>query len=464
MKKRMALLDGGFIRMDRTESPQHGTVTIRFRIPDDAGDDFPIRLADSMRTYPATGARFNWVLSTDLVDNVLPAWKLIPPGEVDLDHHFRVVETPAPGGEPEFARLVSQTSAIPLDMTRPAWEVHLITGLADRRFAILLKMHHAIVDGMTVITTMTDWLSPDPSADVPPLWAFGVPDMAPATPSGEPAERSALDVVRDTASSVGSIAGAAGSAIAAARNKRSDGLHAPYAIPRMTFNKAITADRSVSMTVLDQARFKSLATDIGGTLNDAVAVVLGTALHRYLADVDEHPDSSLIAGVLTSLRAAMESSSGEAGNVISFLFADLATDTADVAVRAERVVRSTRAGKEHLLGLKRDAMNYSMLMLLPYIVSNITGTGHRIPLYNIAMSNLPGSKGPRYLDGAAAEAMHPTTIIYNGAAVVLVIISWNGTLCFTFNSCPSAVPDADKLAAYLDDALAAVEARLRFAR
>jgi diacylglycerol O-acyltransferase len=207
--------------------------------------------------------------------------------------------------------------------------------------------------------------------------------------------------------------------------------------------------------MLDQSRFKAVATDIGGTLNDAVGVVLGTALRRYLADVDERPDRSLVAGVLTSLRTAMEASAG--GNVISLIFADLATDTDDIEARAHRVVRSTRAGKEHLLGLRNNAMTYSMMMLLPYIVTNITGTGHRMPLYNIAMSNLPGAREPRYLHGALAEAMHPTTIIYSGAAVVLVIISWNGKLCFTFNSCPTVVHQSDRLAAYLVDALESVE-------
>lgn len=463
MKKRMALLDGGFIRMDRTESPQHGTVTIIFRIPDGSDDDFPLRLADTMRRHPATGARFNWVLSTDFVDNLFPAWKLVSPNDIDLDYHFRVAQVSAPGADAEFADIVSRIGATPLDMSRPAWEVHLITGLADRQFALLLKMHHAIVDGMTVIQTMTEWLSADPAAtDTPPLWTFGVPDAPSTAGAAEPAGRSVLESIREKASSIGDVAGAAKSAVSAARGKREDGLHAPYAVPRMSFNKAITPDRGVSMTVLDQSRFKAVATDIGGTLNDAVGVVLGTALRQYLANVDEKSESSLVAGVLTSLRTAMESSAD--GNVISMIFADLATDTDDIADRAHRVVRSTTAGKDHLLGLGRNAMSYSLMMLAPYIVANITGTGHRMPLYNIAVSNLPGSRGPRYLHGAAAEAMHPTTIIYNGAAIVLVIISWNGKLCFTFNSCPTVVPESEKLAAYLADALANVEDALSLSR
>ncbi|CAM3704065.1 wax ester/triacylglycerol synthase domain-containing protein [Smaragdicoccus niigatensis] len=456
MKKRMALLDGGFIRMDRTESPQHGTVTIVFRIPDGSDDGFPLRLADTMRQHAATGARFNWVLSTDFVDNLFPAWKIVSPNEIDLDFHFRVARVSAPGGETEFAEIVSRISAVPLDMSRPAWEVHLITELSDRRFAILLKMHHAIVDGMTILQTMIEWLSADPAAtDTPPLWAFGVPDVPATAAATEPNSRGALASIRDAASSLAAVAGAAKATINAARHRRNDGLHAPYAVPKMAFNKTITPDRSISMTVLDQSKFKAVASDIGGTLNDAVGVVLGTALRRYLADVDERPDRSLVAGVLTSLRTAVETTAG--GNVISFIFADLATDTDDIADRAQRVVRSTRAGKEHLLGLGKNAMRYSMMMLLPYIVANITGTGHRMPLYNIAVSNLPGSRGPLYLNGAAAEAMHPTTIIYNGAAVVLVIISWNGKLCFTFNSCPTAVPRSDRLGAYLADAIATIE-------
>jgi hypothetical protein len=98
-----------------------------------------------------------------------------------------------------------------------------------------------------------------------------------------------------------------------------------------------------------------------------------------------------------------------------------------------------------------------MLMLFPYIATNITGTGHRAPMYNIALSNLPGSKGPRYLHGAEAEAMHPTTIIYNGAAVIVVLTSWNGKLCFTCTACPTVVPRADEFAEYLVTATDTVE-------
>ena len=76
-------------------------------------------------------------------------------------------------------------------------------------------------------------------------------------------------------------------------------------------------------------------------------------------------------------------------------------------------------------------------------------------MYNIALSNLPGSKEPRYLHGAPTEAMHPTTIIYHGAAVIVVLTSWNGKLCCT--ACPTLVPRADELADYLVTATGEVQ-------
>jgi hypothetical protein len=228
----------------------------------------------------------------------------------------------------------------------------------------------------------------------------------------------------------------------------------------MAFNKAISASRQITMATLNQDRFSSIAAAIGGTLNDAVAVVLGTSLRSYLADTGQRPDSTLIAGVLTSLRSAMAGAGGSAGNVISFIFADLATDTDEVAARADRVIRSTKAGKRHLFGLGSNALNYTVLMLAPYLLFNIAGIGHQGPMYNILQSNLPGLKDQRYFHGAAADGMFPTTIIYNGAAVAFIIVSWNGKLCFTFVACPDVVPRADALTDYLVAATAQVEAAL----
>jgi WS/DGAT/MGAT family acyltransferase len=238
-----------------------------------------------------------------------------------------------------------------------------------------------------------------------------------------------------------------------------NGLIAPYTATRTMFNGEISPRRRISTQTLDLARVKALAESTGGTLNDVVALVLGTALRQYLIELDSLPEQPLVAGVLTSLHTAMEAEPGSsAGNVIGLIFADLATETADVAERAQRVHSSTVAGKAHLLGMKKNAMAYTTLMMAPMLAAMALGQAHRIPpIHNVGLSNVPGTDAPLYYNGAEVEALHATTIIASGQALIVAVTSWNGRLTFTLTACPDAVPSSERIATLLVDALAEVE-------
>jgi diacylglycerol O-acyltransferase / wax synthase len=110
--------------------------------------------------------------------------------------------------------------------------------------------------------------------------------------------------------------------------------------------------------------------------------------------------------------------------------------------------------------LKKDAMTYSWLMLAPFVLTTVTGTGHLLPMFNVGLSNVPGLEVPLYWNGARAEALHATTIITNGQALVVTVTSWGENLCFTFTACPDAVPHSQRLSIYMVDAIDDVEKAL----
>jgi len=172
MKKRMSSTDAAMIFMERREAPQHGSILFVLRPPPAAPDDYMQQLFAQMREHPVTAAKFNGVLARGLIDRATPAWELLAPEAIDIDYHFRHSALPAPGGELELGMLISRLVAHPLDMSRPPWELHLIEGLEDGRFAIYAKMHHALIDGMTMMRVVRSWLSEDAEIrDTPPLWA-----------------------------------------------------------------------------------------------------------------------------------------------------------------------------------------------------------------------------------------------------------------------------------------------------
>ncbi|SEA61533.1 acyltransferase, WS/DGAT/MGAT [Mycobacterium sp. 283mftsu] len=477
MKKRMTLLDSGFIWMERHESPQHGTALVIFRIPDGSPPDYMQRLATHLRSFPVTADPFNWRLSKSLVDKVAPAWEVLPPEDIELDYHFRHSALPQPGGELELALVVSRLATHPTEFDRPPWEVHLIEGLEHGRFAMFMKMHHSLIDGMSAVKMIRNWLSDDPTeAGTPPMWAMEAEEKPRPSAAANGADESnstptTLGKSGLTPSNFpGAIGRAAESAMAIGRATRTtiaaatgtgDGLVAPYNPPRTILNGKITQRRRISTQRVELARMKAIAKRIDGTLNDAIATVFSGALKRYLTELDALPDRSLVAGVLASLRATVDPTKADtAGNVISFIFSDLATDVDDIGERARRVVASTRAGKDHLLGLKSDAMNYSILMLTPSLLTTVTGTGNLLPMFNVALSNVPGINVPVYWNGALAEALHATTVISNGQALIVAVTSWVDQLCFTFTACPDTIPHPQRLSVYLMDALDEAEESL----
>jgi len=462
----MSALDAAFVQLERAEAPQHGSVLFILRRPEGASSRYMAQLAAWMREHPVTAERFNYVLTPGPGRRIRPSWTIRPPEQIDIDYHFRHSALPRPGGELELATLVSRLVTHPIDLDRPPWEIHLIEGLERDRFAILMKMHHAMVDGVSALRMVKSWLSDDPLARYqPPLWAHDVQDKEePPTPTGQVAPTfggTVLGAVRTPLAVAGSVSRALVADVGAARDG-DQALVSPYTAPRTILNGRVTQRRRMATQRLPLDRVKAIADRTGGTINDAVAIVLGTAMRRYLGELDALPVRPLVAGVVTSLRAMMTEQAAEAsGNAISMLFADLATEVDDIAARASRVIASTGAGKEHLLGLEGHAMAYSSLMMAPFVLGSMSGIGHRLPpLQNVALSNVPGTRTSLYHNGAEVEAVHATTIVGSGGALVVTVTSWGDNLCFTVTGCPDTAPHCQRVAVYLTDALDEVEKAL----
>ncbi|WP_203336963.1 wax ester/triacylglycerol synthase family O-acyltransferase [Nocardioides limicola] len=466
MKRAMSALDAAFIQAEREEAPQHGAILLLLRKPEGESAHYLAELAAWMREHPVTAEPFNYVLSAGLGRRLRPSWTILPSEDIEIDYHFRHSALPQPGGELELATLVSRLVTHPVNFDRPPWELHLIEGLENDRFAILMKMHHAMVDGVSALRMLRNWLSEDPlERERAPLWAHQVVrEKAVRAPIAQ-VPPAVSDGVARAARAPLSMASSVGRALAAdvsAVRDPDQALVSPYSAPRTILNGRVTQRRRVATQRLPIDRFQDLARSTGGTLNDAVAIVLGTAMRRYLQELDELPERPLVAGVLTSLRATMtERAAAEASNAISMLFADLATEIDDISDRADRVIASTKAGKEHLLGLKGHATAYSSLMLAPFVLGNMTGTGHRLPpLQNVGLSNVPGTSSALFHNGAEVESLHATTIVGSGGALVVTVTSWGSNLCFTVTGCPDTAPHCQRVSVYLADALDEVEKAL----
>jgi WS/DGAT/MGAT family acyltransferase len=184
--------------------------------------------------------------------------------------------------------------------------------------------------------------------------------------------------------------------------------------------------------------------------------VCSGALRRYLDEFDQLPDRSLIAAVPFALP---HDESEKTGNAVSGLNANLGTNIADVRKRFDAIRRSTEAGKSHLRKMTAvAAQRYMLFMAAPVMLTTLPGLGGQLrPTFNLVITNVPGPKKRLYFHGARMESFYPVIQAGQGLALNIGLISYADRLFFGPIACPDTVPDLDKLAAYMADALDELE-------
>jgi WS/DGAT/MGAT family acyltransferase len=462
------LLDASWLLVESSETPMHVGALMPFSLPEDAGPDFVRDIMAALRASTTVEAPWNRRLHSPRMRGLVPLWTEVD--SIDLEHHVRHSALPAPGGERELGQLIARLHSQPLDLTRPPWEVELIEGLEGGRFALYTKVHHALMDGIGGVKLLVRAMSSDRKASrkIAPFWTIKPErkprkrdvDAPPATVAQMAAQL--IETVRGQADSMPNIARAFGAMISAVRNKE-DVLALPFDTPLSILNGRIRGPRRFATQRFDLDRLKAVARQSGATLNDVVLALCGAALRRFLRELGELPDKSLTAGIPVSVRPKDEEEAGaDAGNAITFIISTLGTDIADPLERLAAIRASTRRAKEHVQGLPRKSMlQYTLLLMAPYMASLLTGVGGRTrPMFNITISNVPGPETPLYFRGAQMEASYPVSLVSHGQALNITCQSYAGHLHFGFTGCRDSLPHMQRLAPYTGEALEELEAAL----
>lgn len=446
-----SVLDAAWLFVESSATPMHVAGLQIFALPEGAPEDFVGRMVAGFKAAPHVGHPWNRKLSGSLLDYLVPTWAVDP--SPDLDYHVRHSALPRPGGERELGVLVSRLHSHPLDFSRPLWECHFIEGLEGGRFAIYTKMHHSMIDGVSGMRLLQRALSPDPGArDMAAPWTVAAPVRATAPAPMDDAGwsmGSLLDLLREQAESIGSTALAF---LPMLGGDDTDPLVAPMGCPWSVINGRITAQRRLATQRVPLEDLRALARAADCTLNDVVLAICGTALRRYLRDVDALPDDPITAGLPVNVRTADDEGTGTA---ISFICANLGTDLEDPRARLAAITASTARAKAHLQSLPRQALtHYTVTFMAPYILQLLTGLGGRLrPVFNLTISNVAGPDHPLYLNGARMDAMYPMSLLSHGQALNITCLSYAGTMHFGFVGCRNTLPHMQRLAVYAGDAL-----------
>ncbi|MBW4935404.1 wax ester/triacylglycerol synthase family O-acyltransferase [Marinobacter sp. F4206] len=450
--RKMPLLDAASLQLEGKKMPMHIAALMTF--------SYPASLTDHERKTFVSGLVARWREETRVVypwNQVLTRptrWQLRPTTrevyDLDLEYHLRQWSLPAPGGEKELGHMIAWIHELPMDLEKPLWECHFIEGLSENRFALYVNIHHALVDGISGTRLVVGSLSTDADSLSAPMWAKAQAQAEAGTGEVKEPERGALPRLADLK---------AGAAASLKLRTKNETLTTFRSTPETILNGPIGSHRRVATQHFELARLKTLAKTTGATVNDVVMAIVGGALREYLIEANALPEDSLTAALPVSTRKPGDVS---IGNQVSLLFGSLGTNIADPALRLEHVKRSTQAGKAMLNGLPAHAVNvYSLLSTGPFLSSVVLGLGRTgRQLFNTTVSNVPGQREARYLDGAELLHVYPVSLIMPGIPLNFTCVSQGDFLNFGMVACRDRVPHVQRLAGLMAEALAELEKNL----
>ncbi len=370
--------------------------------------------------------------------------------EVDLDYHLRRSALPAPGRVRDLLELASRLHGTLLDRHRPLWEAHLIEGLNDGRFAVYVKFHHALIDGVSALKLTQRTLSTDPDDT-----ELRVPWNLPPKRHRESNQTSPLQALTRAA---GSVAALAPSTLRLARAALLEQqLTLPFGAPPTMLNVRIGGARRVAAQSWPLGRIRGVKEAAGVTVNDVVLAMCAGALRYYLVEREALPLTPLIAMVPVSLRTEAEADSG--GNMTGVVLCNLGTDTDDPAKRLETINTSMRNNKKVLSQLPRvQALALSAMTIAPLGLAALPGfVSSTPPPFNIVISNVPGAREPMYWRGARLDGNYPLSIVLDGQALNITLANNADNLDFGLVGCRRSVPHLQRLLGHLDTALKDLE-------
>ncbi len=386
----------------------------------------------------------------------LPVWVDDP--SFDLGFHMRRAALPSPGGRVELAEQAQRILSRPLDRSKPLWELYVIEGLEGGHVAVMMKVHHAMIDGLSGmhLTAAVFDLSPESRHEPPPPAWKPEPEPSPEELLGEAmrsvfahpvqAVTNAIDAVRRAP---GLAAVDVGSVLSGVRSILDMGAR-----PTSPFDVQIGPNRRFAITEAPLQRYKDIKDALGGTVNDVVLTVVGGALHRLLRERKE-PTRGRTLRVMVPV-SVHGGRNAQLGNRVAPAFVDLPVGSMGPKRRLELVRRSTAYLKESMMAMSADAI----IGLGAYAPGGLLAAAARVasrgPWFNLVVSNIPGPSQPMYMAGARLVAQYPSMPLGENSALSIACSSIGGTMAFGLTGDHDGMPDLQRLAFALDESLAEV--------
>lgn len=441
---RLSALDAAFLGFEQQNAHWHGALVLVF----DAG---PLRTADGRLDFDKIVNNYEWsfervpryrqrLARTPWLDH--PVW--IDDPNFDIHYHVRHIALPQPGDDQTFKRVCGYLVALAIDMEKPPWEVWVVDGLENDRFALVTKIHHCMADGIGAVGMIQALVGPQPfeRQGAPKPWS---PRPAPGGATLVKAEvarrmRAPFDLAKPLRQPR--------EALRAARDVVEGIVEASKLGWRPASNtvfnpRQIGPHRRFDWTEVSLREIKEAGAPLGGTINDVVLTTAAGAFGKFLREHrTKTTEIDFRALIPVSVRKHKET---KLGNHVAMVMAELPLSERNPIARLQRVIETTQRLK--------DSKQWLGVSWLEDVADRIGGrffvelslSATRNRPFNVVVTNVPGPQVPLYFLGARMRAVYPMMPLFPNQALAVAVLSYNGKMYWGFNSDRDELPDVHQL-------------------
>ncbi|HEY2653289.1 MAG TPA: wax ester/triacylglycerol synthase family O-acyltransferase [Solirubrobacteraceae bacterium] len=451
---RLTSIDAGFLHQEGPSSHMHIGGVLTFDGPPPPFEEFVDHIRGRLHLVP----RYRQKLAEPPLEAGNPLWVDDP--SFNIEFHVRHSALPAPGTEEQLLQMVARIHSQPLDRSKPLWENWLVEGLdGGRRFAIISKTHHALVDGIAGVDLATVLFDAEPQP------TQTTTDLEPWRPRPEPSP--AELVLAGVRGMTGAAVTLAARLVAMATAGPGDGwarvrdaLEGVGEIAWAALNPAPETPLNVEIgphrryLVLRQRLddYKTVKDALGGTVNDVVLTVVSGALARWLRSRGIRTEGlEMRALVPVSVRTRDEQGAG--GNRLTVMRGPLPVYIRDPVARLRFVKKAMDGLKESKQAVGAATLAAVTDLSPPTILAQASRLNFSTRLFNLIVTNIPGPQMPLYLLGHELHDLFPIAFLPKNHSLAVAIMSYNGRLEYGLLADYDALPDLQVIVDGIDEAL-----------
>jgi len=440
---RLSSIDASFLTQEGSASHMHVGGILIFEGPPPSYRD----LLDHVRSRLHLVPRFRQRLVFPPLQMGRPFW--VDDASFNLEYHVRHSALPQPGSEEQLRKLAGRLFSQQLDRGKPLWELWLVQGLKRKRFALMSKTHHALVDGVAGVDIATvlfdvapvpeptepehEWV-PEPEPTQADLVVRGVEELA----------KTPINVVRRLESAIEHPGPAIEQATEAVEALSEVGWAFANPAPEVPLNVAIGSHRRFSWVRADLADLKRIKDALGGTVNDVVLAVVAGGLRRWLHSRGMRTEGlELRALVPMSIRA--EDEHGQLGNRIAAMRGPLPVYIEDPVRRLTTVRESMDGVKSSKQALGAEVISRFNDFAPPTLLAQASRLNFSTRLFNLIVTNVPGPQIPLYVLGRELEDVFPVAFLPKRHALAIAIMSYHGGMNFGLLADYDAMDDVQQI-------------------